>query len=78
MASNYPPGVSDSTFGAPWNDIEIEKEVVITLKTTLQVSFQGPAQISDEQILEAMKEVIKEDLKKTQEDYEIASVEFDT
>lgn len=76
--SNYPPGVSDSTYGAPWNDVEIEREVVIVLKTTMSVSFPGPDDIDDDTILESIKEVIKEDLQKTSEDYEIESVEFKT
>ena len=37
--SNYPPGVSDNTIGAPWNDPEIpEKEFEVTCSQTLSKS----------------------------------------
>lgn len=75
--NNYPPGVSDSTYGAPWNDVEIEKEVTITLKSFITTSFPGPAQIEDSQVLESIKEIVKEDLKKTSEDYEIIDIEVE-
>jgi len=35
MSSNYPPGVSSSTFGAPWNDEEKEFEFYIKVSGTL-------------------------------------------
>ena len=73
---NYPPGVSDSTYGAPWNDIEEEREVTITLKACISVSFQGPARISEYEIVESIKKVGEEDLKKTSENYEIESIEL--
>lgn len=38
--SNLPPGVSDSTFGAPWNDEEFGG--VITLKVYVAGYVQGP------------------------------------
>jgi hypothetical protein len=77
--SNYPPGVSDSTYGAPWNDIEIDKTVIITLKVNIITSFQsfqGPDKIETEQILNSIKSIIKEDLKNTSEDYEIIDIEL--
>lgn len=73
---NYPPGVSDSTYGAPWNDIDEKREVTITLKACISVSFQGPARISEYEILQSIKDVVEEDLKKTVEDYEVVSVDL--
>ena len=73
--SNYPPGVSDSTYGAPWNDVEEEREVTITLKVITSVSFPGPSQPSEEEVLESIKKIVEEDLKKTSEDYEIVDIE---
>ena len=36
MLSNYPPGVSDSTIGAPWNEPDVpEKEFDVTCSQTL-------------------------------------------
>lgn len=31
--SNLPPGVSDSTYGAPWNDEEIETTLLVDIGT---------------------------------------------
>lgn len=72
---NYPPGISDSTYGAPWNNVEEEREVTITLKAVIGTSFPGPSQYSEEEILESIKQIVEEDLKKTSEDYEIVSIE---
>lgn len=38
MSSNLPPGVSENTFSAPWNDEEFE----FTLEVTIGGSIQGP------------------------------------
>lgn len=73
--SNYPPGVSDSTYGAPWNNVEEEREVTITLKAVISTSFPGPSQYSEEKVLESIKKIIEEDFKKTSEDYEIIDIE---
>lgn len=57
---NYPLGVSDNTYGAPWNDIEIEKEIEITLNCVVSFSFLGPQKITDEMIKERINIEIKE------------------
>ena len=72
--NNYPPGVSGSTYGAPWNEEEEEREVEITLKANIIASFPGPAQINEYEVMEAIKEIVEEDLKKTSEDYEIVDI----
>lgn len=77
MSNNYPTGVSDSTYGAPWNDVEIEETVIITLKAFITTSFPGPTQIEDELVLKSIKSIIEEDLKKTSEDYEIVDIEVE-
>ena len=38
MSSNLPPGVSENTYGAPWNDEDFE----FTLEVTIGGSIQGP------------------------------------
>lgn len=48
MSSNYPPGVNDNTYGAPWNVIEIEKEVEITLKCVVSTTISGPRALNNE------------------------------
>lgn len=71
--SNLPPGCSDSMYGAPWNDIEIEREVEVVLKTYITVSFPGPDKSIDESDIEnAIKEIVKEDLAKI--DYDIEDI----
>lgn len=68
--SNYPPGCSDSTYGAPWNDEEFEREVEVVLKSYITVSFKGPASIDEEEIVKAVKEQVREDLSKINYDIE--------
>lgn len=70
--SNYPPGVSDSTYGAPWNNIEEEREVIITLKTIINVSLPGPSEYSEEDILESIKEIVESEIPG---EYEILDIE---
>lgn len=73
--SNYPPGCSHDTYGAPWNEIEIEKEVTVVVKTTVHLSFPGPDKIDQEDINEAVKEQINEDFRKM--DYDIEEIIID-
>ena len=47
--NNYPPGVTDNTFGSPWNEIEIEKEVEITIKCVVSTSISGPQKLTQEE-----------------------------
>lgn len=57
MTSNYPPGVSDSTFGSPWNEQEFE----FTLEVTFGGTIQGPTSLDDfnEQVAQIMKDTMK-------------------
>lgn len=57
--SNYPPGVSDFSFGAPWNEIEIEKEVEITIKCVVSTSVSGPQKLSIEEKDEIIESITK-------------------
>ena len=57
--SNYPLGVNDSSFGAPWNDIEIEKEVEVTIKCVISTSISGPQELSIEEENEIIKSITK-------------------
>ena len=57
--SNYPPGVSDFSFGAPRNEIEIEKEVEITIKCVVSTSVSGPQKLSNEEEDEIIKSITK-------------------
>lgn len=61
--SNYPLGVSDSSFGAPWNDIEIEKEVEVTLKCVISTSIPGPRRITEEEKEEIIESICRDRLK---------------
>lgn len=56
--NNLPPGVSNSTYGAPWNDVEIELEVTISLGTSIPGPLLGEE--LDMTISEYKSEVIKE------------------
>ena len=57
--SNYPPGVSDSSFGAPWNELEIEREVKVTIKCVISTSISGPQKLSIEEEDEIIKSITK-------------------
>lgn len=57
MSSNLPPGVSENTFGAPYNDEEFE----FTLEVTIGGSLQGP--LSEEEYDEQV-EAIKAETKR--------------
>ena len=57
--SNYPPGVSDSSFGAPWNELEIEKEVEITIKCVVSTSISGNQKLNNEEEDEIIKSITK-------------------
>ena len=70
MVSNYPPGVSDNTFSAPWNDIEKEIEFCITVNGL--VSIQGPVHnkyLELELLHDAKEDVRKEIIKKLDEEF---------
>lgn len=43
--NNYPPGVSDNTFGAPYNDIDYDFTLIVRCST----SFRGPLNTYEEQ-----------------------------
>lgn len=57
--------------------VEEEGEVTITLKVTTSVSFPEHSQPSEEEVLESIKKIIEEDLKKTSEDYKIIDIEVE-
>ena len=57
--SNYPPGVSDSSFGAPWNELEIEREVEVTIKCVISTSISGSQKLSIEEEDEIIKSITK-------------------
>ena len=57
--NNYPPGVTNSTFGAPWNEIEIEREVEVTIKCVISTSVSGPQKLSNEEENEIIKSMTK-------------------
>ena len=57
--SNYPPGVSDSSFDAPWNELEIEREVEVTIKCVISTSISGPQKLSIEEENEIIKSITK-------------------
>ena len=61
--SNYPPGVSDSSFGAPWNDIEIEREVEVTIKCVISTSVSGPQELTIEEENEIIESITKDRFK---------------
>ena len=57
--NNYPPGVTDNTFDAPWNEIEIEKEVEITIKCVVSTSISGPQKLTEEEENEIIESITK-------------------
>ena len=57
--SNYPPGVSDFSFGAPWNELEIEREVEVTIKCVVSTSVSGPQKLSIEEEDEIIESITK-------------------
>ena len=59
MSSNYPSGISESTYGAPWNVIEIEKEVEITLKCVVSTTISGPRVLTVDDEHEIISELIE-------------------
>lgn len=56
MSSNYPPGVSENTYGAPWNDISFG----IAVEVKLEFSFTVPGPRSKADLDEVKQEYIKE------------------
>ena len=58
MSSNYPPGVSDNTFGAPWNDEEFN----FAFKIYCSGSVNGPLSSEDykEKVCEIKSEIEKQ------------------
>ena len=61
--SNYPPGVSDFSFGAPWNELEIEREVEVTIKCVVSTSVSGPQKLSIEEEDEIIESITKSKFK---------------
>ena len=57
--SSYPPGVSDSSFDAPWNELEIEREVEVTIKCVISTSVSGSQKLSIEEENEIIKSITK-------------------
>lgn len=57
--------VPNDEYGAPWNDMDFERTVTITVKVTIPVSFKGPANISESMIRLAVVQKIKDDLEST-------------
>lgn len=59
MSSNYPPGVSENTFGAPWNSREFEFEFKIVCSGELD----GPLSEEDyEEIVKEIKNIVRKQL----------------
>lgn len=64
MASNYPPGVSEGTYGAPWNDEQFC--VDLTIKMTVPFTLNGPLgesrgeamKMGMEDVIEQIREVL--------------------
>lgn len=52
--SNYPPGVSENTFGAPWNTEDYE----CVFKVYVSTSFDGP--LSREDYRDEVQRFVKE------------------
>ena len=57
--NNYPPGVTDNTFDAPWNEIDIEKEVEITIKCVVSTSISGLQKLTEEDENEIIESITK-------------------
>lgn len=57
--SNYPPGVSDFSFDAPWNELEIEREVEVTIKCVISTSVSGPQKLSNEEEDEIIESITR-------------------
>lgn len=78
MSSNYPPGVSSGTYGAPWNDEEFEFEMEVTIKVRGGISKAGPASYSDSEIIADVEKMIKDSLVVEHDnidDFEVISTE---
>lgn len=58
--NNYPPGVGNSTYGAPFNDIEVEAEVEVSL--SLSISLQGPDPEYADKARQELNRIVKEEL----------------
>lgn len=57
---NYPPGVSGSTFGAPWNDEEKEFEFYIKVSGTLITEGPLASYIKEERFADLLVEEKKQ------------------
>ena len=72
--SNYPPGVSDSTYGAPWNDVDVEVDVEVVLTTTVIVTVPGPGKsINEDEINKCAIDIVKEEVSNL-ETYDIKEI----
>jgi hypothetical protein len=69
MSSNYPPGVSSSTFSAPWNDEEREFEFYIKVSGVLYTDGPLPDLIKDEIFADMLVDEKKEILKCLNDDF---------
>lgn len=67
--------VPNNEFGAPWNDVEKEVYVTITLRTCVTASFKGPSNPSQHDIEKVVKEHIKDAFAST--DYSVEDINFD-
>lgn len=67
--------VDTNEYGAPWNQIDKEVYVTITVRACIGVSFPGPANISESQIKTAVSEQIKEHFSNT--DYSVENISYD-
>ena len=61
--NNYPPGVNSFSFGAPWNDIEIEKEVEVILNCVISTTIPGPRRITEVEKEEIIESICRDRLK---------------
>ena len=61
MSSNYPPGCSANTFGAPWN--EVEKEIEFCINVRGIISIDKPVnKLYELEILHDVKEEVRKEL----------------
>ena len=62
--NNYLPSVTDNTFDALWNEIEIEKEVEITIKCVVSTSISEPQKLTKEEENKIIESITKSRFKK--------------
>ena len=74
MASNYPPGVSDGTYGAPFNDEQFC--VDLTIKITVPFTLNGPLGDSRGEAMKMGMEDVVEQIKEILEAADVEDIEI--